>query len=211
MFNEEIVEFGKKIIEELCKKNRFRDPDIQQGVDGEREHAITVLSWVKKLKKNPSMPLQISALFHDIDRLVTTGSGGGFEGDRKSKDYLLYKKRHAKRSAEYTCQKLEEFNIKQSIIYKTHFLIEHHDDTLSEIDSYQDNDLEILVAADVFSWFSTTGIKLLHTEGEKRTKDKLRFMLSKTPNFALKLLSEMKINNSTLDKLKNQVFKENSK
>lgn len=203
-----VVEWGTRVITKICEENRFRDEDIQQGVDGEKEHANTVLSWVKKLEKNPSVALQISALFHDIDRLVTPGKGGGFKGDRKSKVYLLHKKAHAKRSANYICQKLEELGTQESIITKTRFLIEHHDDTLEEINGYKDRDLEILVAADSFSWFSTTGINLLKAEGEERTKDKLRFILGKTPKFALELLPEVKISNLVLENLKNQVLKE---
>ncbi|MCX6706225.1 MAG: DUF4202 family protein [Candidatus Woesebacteria bacterium] len=208
MINKEIVEWCTGIINKLCEENRFRNKEIQQGVDGEKEHAITVLSWVKKLEKHPSVALRISALFHDIDRLVTPGAGRGFAGDRKSEEYLLHKKMHAKRSADYTSQKLKEMGIEESIIIKTRFLIEHHDDILEEISSYKDKDLEILVAADAFSWFSTTGINLLKSEGEERTKDKLRFILSKTPKFALELLPEVKINNLVLENLKKHVLKE---
>ncbi len=208
MLKSEVVDSSIQFLNILCEENRYRNSEIQQGVDGEREHAIVVLFWVKKLIKNPSIPLQISAVFHDVDRLITPGVGGGFKGDRGSKEYLLYKKVHAKRSADYAWQKLEDLGISKDIITKTRFLIEHHDDTVEEIDSYNDRDLGILVAADAFSWFSTTGINLLKKEGKERAKDKLRFILSKTPKFALELLPELNIQNSDLDNLKNEILKE---
>lgn len=211
MSNKRLLQLCYKFLDKACKKNIFRDAEIQQGVSGEMKHAKVVLSWVKKLKKSPSLALQSAALFHDIDRIVTPAAGAGFKGDRKSKEYFLHKKAHAKRSADYICQKLEDVGIGKNIISKTRFLIEHHDDTLEEVESYKDRDLEILVAADTFSWFSTTGVKLLKIEGKERTLDKLRFMLGKTPKFALKLLSGVKIEEAVLEDLKNLVLKEINK
>lgn len=211
MLSTVLVERGKKIIDDLCDRNLFRNTEIQQGVEGEKKHAITVLGWVEKLKPNPSVALQIAALFHDVDRLITPGEGGGFKGDRNSKEYLVHKKAHAKRSAVYAYKMLKEFNLEEKDIGRTVFLIEHHDDTLEEIERYKDRDLEILVTADSFSWFSTTGVNLLKAEGVERTKDKLRFILSKTPKFALKLLPQVKIENPVLENLKDQILDEINK
>lgn len=207
----EILTLSLKLFNRVLEDNRHRDKEIQQGIEGERKHAQEVLGWIKKLRRKPPLPLKIAALFHDIDRVVTPGVGSGFSGDRKSKEYFLHKKAHAKRSADYICQKLEDVGIGKNIISKTRFLIEHHDDTLEEVESYKDRDLEILVAADTFSWFSTTGVKLLKVEGKDRALDKLRFMLGKTPKFALKLLSRVKIKEPVLEDLKNLVLKEINK
>lgn len=208
MSQSEAIDYCLKDLDFLCENNKYRSGDIQQGVDGEKEHAVIVLQWVNKLENNPSVPLQVSAIFHDVDRLITSGQGSGFKGDRNSKEYLTHKKAHAKRSADYVCHKLNEFGLDEKLINRVEFLIEHHDDTLEEINMYKDRDLEILVAADTLAWFSTTGVNLLKIEGEKRTKDKLRFMLGKTPKFALKLLPKLKINNPVLDDLKNQILNE---
>src|SRR3989338_5292771 len=71
-----------KLLDEECEKNRYRNHEIMQGVDGEKNHALDVYKWVKEIKKNASTTLKIAALFHDIDRIITPGVGAGFDGEK---------------------------------------------------------------------------------------------------------------------------------
>lgn len=194
------------LLDKICDENRHRDKEIMQGIDGEKEHARSVLRWVKKLEKNPSEELQLAALFHDIDRVVTPGVGGGFKGDRKSKAYENHKKAHAKRSADYITPLLLENRVNSNSADRIKFLIYHHDDTGKKVDSFKDNDLNILVAADSLAFFTSIAPKLYIVEGEKRLRDKVRFMVEKMPKFAISVLSSEKLANPVFEKVKNDII-----
>lgn len=204
----EIIALAEKLLDDACSENRHRDAEIQQGVDGEKEHAQAVLSWVEKLSKRPSTTLRIAALFHDIDRIVNVGVGGGFKGDRRSNEYFEHKKAHAKRSAEYIGARLLQYKTDLKIVGRVQFLIEHHDDRGFEIDQFNDGELKVLVAADSLAFFTTTAPKMYAAEGKDRFNDKLRFMIEKMPSFARDMLASQRLGNEVFEKLKNEILME---
>ncbi len=206
MSDELILKKCLDLLDEVCDKNRYRDDEIMQGIEGEMEHAETVFEWVKKLLKNSSFELQIAALFHDIDRVVTPGVGGGFKGDRKSKEYEQHKKAHAKRSAEYIIPLLKTNGIDARVLKRVKFLILHHDDTGKEVESFKDIDLNTLVAADSLAFFTSIAPKLYKAEGEERLRDKVSFMIEKMPSFARNLLASQRLENPIFDRIKNEVI-----
>ncbi len=208
MIGEVVLKYVYAILNQACEKNKHRDIEIMQGISGEKEHAESVLLWVRKLSKYPSLELQSAAVLHDIDRIVTPGVGGGFEGDRNSKAYEEHKKAHAKRSADYVCPLLLEKGILPVFVDRVGFLIMHHDDTGIEIENHDDRDLDILVASDSLAFFTSISPRLYAVEGEKRTKDKIRFMINKMPQFARNLLRQQQLENKTFEHMKNEVLAE---
>lgn len=204
----EIIQKAKKLLKKICEEYRHHDKDIMQGIRGEELHALGVLTWVERLNPKASIPLKLAALFHDIDRVVTPKAGGGFKEDRRSKAYLRHKKKHAKRSAEFIIPILKKQNVNDTILKKTKFLILHHDDTGEEIEGINNPDLNYLVAADTFAFFTSIAAKLLEAEGEKRIKDKIRFMVDKVPDSIRPLLWEHKFKNPIFNNLKNEIVRE---
>ena len=192
------INIAWKMFDEACSNNKHRELEIQQGLDGERRHAESVLGWVLKIKSKASNSLQFSAIFHDIDRVVTPGVGSGFKGDRSSREYFVHKKTHAKRSADFICELLTSEAEPKEFVNRLRFLIEHHDDEKYEIEKLNDADLDTLVTADTLSWFTTTGPNLLKAEGVIRAKKKFDFMISKLPKFAIKYLSDIKFTDERL-------------
>ncbi|MDD5291375.1 MAG: DUF4202 family protein [Patescibacteria group bacterium] len=205
---DKIIENAKKILEETCKKYKYHNKDIMQGVEGERLHALDVLRWAEKLNPDASIPLKLAALFHDIDRIVTPKMGGGFKGDRKSKAYFLHKKRHAERSAEFIVPILKKNGANSNILKKVKFLITHHDDLGKKIGEINDSDLNYLVASDNFAFFTSIAQKLLKADGAERVKDKIRFMVDKLTDSARLFLWEYRLKNGPFDRLKNEIIKE---
>lgn len=205
---EDVLGHGHTILNQACEQNRHRDAEIMQGIDGEKEHAEAVLSWVRKLSKYPSLELQTAAVLHDIDRIVTPGVGAGFEGDRVSKEYEEHKKAHAKRSADYIFPLLLEKGIHPKFVDRVRFLILHHDDRGVEVESYNDDELKILVTADSFAFFTSIAPKLYAAEGEERLREKVRFMVEKMPQFARKLLATHHLDDAVFERIKIQVLAE---
>ena len=204
---EEIAK-AKKLLQEICEKHKENDKDIMQGIKGEKLHAFDVLEWIEKLNPNASMPLKLAALFHDVDRIITPGAGGGFKGDRNSETYENHKKMHAKRSAEFIIPLLKEIVKDEKMIEEVNFLINHHDDTGAEVEEIKNTELNYMVAADSFAFFTTVAPKLYAAEGKERIKDKVKFMIEKMPEFARKMLSEHTLDNQIFNDLKNGVIEE---
>ncbi|HXJ91631.1 MAG TPA: HD domain-containing protein [Terriglobia bacterium] len=205
------VTVAGKMLDTICADYSAHNKDIMQGTEGERIHALDVLAWVQRLKQSPALSLRLAALFHDIDRVVTAKKGAGFKGDRRSKAYLLHKKRHARRSARFIIPLLERQGFPQRVLHRTRFLILHHDDTGREVDKLRDSDLNCLVAADTFAFFTSIAPALFVAEGESRTGDKIRFMVDKLPERARRLLSKRQLDNPTFNKLKDEIIREYSR
>ena len=186
---EEIAK-AKKLLQEICEKHKENDKDIMQGIKGEKLHAFDVLEWIEKLNPNASMPLKLAALFHDVDRIITPGAGGGFKGDRNSETYENHKKMHAKRRAEFIIPLLKEIVKDEKMIEEVNFLINHHDDTGAEVEEIKNTELNYMVAADSFAFFTTVAPKLYAAE------------------FARKMLSEHTLDNQIFNDLKNGVIEE---
>jgi ribosomal protein S27AE len=177
-----------------------------QGVGGEYRHGNDVLSWVQRLSPRATLPLQLAALFHDIDRVVTPGKGGGFRGNRNSAAYALHKKQHAQRSAVFIGPRLREIGFVSRVVERALFLIRHHDDTGEEVEVLRDPDLNTLVAADTFAFFTSIAPKLYATEGEARLRDKVRFMVDKLPDDARLLLWRSRLRNSVFERIKAEIL-----
>lgn len=202
------IKKAKKLLSEICIKYKKNDKDIMQGVNGEKKHSFDVLKWVERLNPKACISLKIAAIFHDIDRIITPKAGGGFKGDRNSKAYERHKKAHAKRSSDFIIPLLQKIILDKKIIKKIKILIIHHDDTGKEIEKYNNKNLNYLVAADSFAFFTTVAPKLYAAEGGERVKDKIRFMVEKMPEFARKILKKQKLKNKIFNRLKNEIIKE---
>jgi hypothetical protein len=197
------LETGRQLLADICASHAASDSDIMQGVAGEQEHALDVLGWVQKLRPDAGLPLCLAALFHDLDRIVTPKAGGGFKGDRSGPEYAAYKKQHAARSAAFIAPLLLNRGISSDIVDRTIFLILHHDDTGEEVAALSDAELDCLVAADTFAFFTSIGPKLYAAEGEARLRDKIRFMVGKLPDNSRQLLRKHRLSNEIFDRLKN--------
>ncbi len=206
--DEELLSQLSILFENVAEENRYREGEIMQGIDGEKAHAYDVLSWVRQLSETTSIELEIAALFHDIDRIITPGVGGGFKGNRSSNDYIDHKKAHARRSAMFICNEMRKLNVEPKLIKRVEFLIQHHDDPQQEVEQINDKELNILVSADTFAFFTTIAPKLYEAEGEDRLHDKIKFMVEKIPNFTKQLLRAHYVGNDIFERIKNQVFLE---
>lgn len=202
------MKIAKKILQEICYQHRRFDKLIMQGTEGERLHGLDVLSWVEKLNPQAAKALKLAALFHDIDRVVNPKMGGGFKGDRNSASYLNHKKRHAKRSANYIIPILRKNGASAKILKQARFLITHHDDSGEEVSKKNNQDLNTLVSADSFAFFTSIAPKLYKAEGKERIKDKIKFMVEKLPGFSRIALWEKPLADKFFNGLKNEIIKE---
>lgn len=107
----------------------------------ERSHAENTLLWVKKLKPNTSLSLQIAALAHDIER----SSSQRYKSE-DFQSYEEYKKAHSERGAVILEEILRCHNLDEEIVSEATNLVKLH-----EIGGTENAD--ILMDADSISFF----------------------------------------------------------
>lgn len=107
----------------------------------ESSHAKNTLWWVKKLKPDASMALEIAALAHDLER--------GIAPRCREKDFETheeYKKAHSERSALILEKILRYYSLDEDLIAETIELVRLHEVGGSE-------EAEVLMDADSISFF----------------------------------------------------------
>lgn len=107
----------------------------------ESSHGENTLLWVKKLKPDASLALQIAALAHDIERGVSPRYK-----DENFEDHEEYKKAHSERGAQILERILRQRNIDEKVITDATNLVRLH-----EVGGTTDAD--ILLDADSISFF----------------------------------------------------------
>lgn len=162
---------------------RLSEKEIGARIEREVAHGFDTQRWVLILNPSASDELLVAALLHDVERIVNLELDKGFSGDRGSVEYQIYKKNHALRSAAFVNEELISMGIPVPQVLKISLLISHHDDNGSEVEEHNDSDLNVLVAADSFSFFTSVAPDMLAREGETRLQDKIYFMIEKmTPS-----------------------------
>ncbi|MBV9493017.1 MAG: DUF4202 family protein [Acidobacteria bacterium] len=134
-------------------------------------HARDTWQWVLRLDREASLPLQLAALFHDVERLAT-------EADRRvehlSANYQRFKDRHAAGSASITGSILTRIGIDAQTCKRTVDLIAAH-----ERYSEEDVELRLLNEADALSFFSLNSGGFYDYFGPDHTRKKIRYTLGR--------------------------------
>lgn len=171
-------------------ESRSTSEELAARIEREIAHGSDVLRWVLTLDPDASAELQVAALLHDAERIANLDTDTGFQGDRNSPEYEQYKRDHALRSATLAVERLTLMGVNPVVVARVAFLIAYHDHTGSEVEELADPDLNTLVAADSFSFFTSIASDMLAREGEERLQKKVYFMVEKMPVFLRKLLAE---------------------
>ena len=86
------------------------------------------------------------------------------------------------------------------------FLISHHDDTEHEVRELNDPELDVLVAADTLTFFGSAAELILEKFGPTELAGKVKFMISKMPKRFRKILNEIKLENKTVETIKQETL-----
>lgn len=133
------------------------------------------------------MALQIAALTHDIDRIVSEWKGYGSYHNGNLVDYQTYKSNHARRSASFIGDKMNKRHFPKDLIKRIEFLISHHDDQAAD-----DPEIQLLQAADALSFFSVFSKESYEVLGSD-IRLKIKFSLNKIPSAQRSYLEKIKM------------------
>lgn len=157
--------------------NILRESDL----DLEAEHAENTLLWVKKLKPEASLALQIAALGHDLER----GRPDRFKSE-DFKDHAEYKKAHSEKGAEILEEILKKYKLDTKIIQEAANLVKIH-----EVGGTEDAD--ILQDADSISFFDNNLEFYIGYKGLEGAKKQVKYKFERCSPRAQKCIKDLEV------------------
>lgn len=161
-------------------------------------HSRDVWQWTVRLDPDASLAVQLAALFHDVERLVS-------EADRRvehrASDYQAFKDEHARRGAEMADAALSEAGVDAATRARAARLIGGHEHPPAPGDPDAD-DLALLNDADALSFFSLNSPGYLDWFGPEPTRRKVAFTLGRLRPAARARLDRIRLRPDVRDILK---------
>ncbi|HEX8618413.1 MAG TPA: DUF4202 family protein [Thermoanaerobaculia bacterium] len=150
----------------VLRKHRALHDLEKPLVRADYNHALDVRQWLLRLEADASLDLQLAALFHDVERLVS-------EADERvehlAADYQGFKDEHARRGADMTKSVLAEAGVSERVAGRVAELIARHERRSD------DPELALLNDADALSFFSLNSHGYASYFGPEQTKKKVAY------------------------------------
>ncbi|MFL6194309.1 MAG: DUF4202 family protein [Thermoanaerobaculia bacterium] len=139
-------------------------------VRADYDHALDTWQWVLRLSPEAGLAVQLAALFHDFERLVSEADA---RVEHRSPDYQAFKDRHAERGAELADAVLQRVGIDEAARRRTARLIARHESP--DPDDPDAGGLALLNDADALSFFSLNSAGYLDYFGPGQTRRKVAY------------------------------------
>jgi hypothetical protein len=139
-------------------------------VQADFDHALDTWQWVVRLEPRASLSVQIAALFHDVERLVSESQR---RIEQHALDYQQFKNDHAVRGAELATALLHETGVPARAGQDAARLIAMHEQRS------QDREAALLADADALSFFSLNSAGFADYYGPEHTRMKIAYSLNR--------------------------------
>jgi hypothetical protein len=179
----------------ILERHRDLHPIHKPLVRADFDHAIDVWQWVLRLDPGASLELQVAALFHDIERLV---SEADVRTEQSADDYLSFKQQHALAGADMLRSCLANVGLPSESIDRTSSLVARHEQPADDVE------LKLLNDADALSFFSLNSPGFLRYFGIEHTASKVAYTLARMSDEARALLAEIRLEPTLTDLLREQ-------
>lgn len=156
----------------------------QELVRADYAHALDTWQWTLRLDPDASLALQLAALFHDVERLVSEPL---IRIEQHAADYVAFKRAHARRGAELTAATLGDVGLPPAIVQRVTELIATHESAGADPEAALLND------ADALSFFSRNSAGFADYYGPKHTRTKVRYTYLRASPRALNSLATVRL------------------
>jgi hypothetical protein len=170
-------------LEGVLEAHRALHDSSKPLVRADFDHSLDTWRWVLRLCPEASAPLQLAALFHDIERLETEADA---RVEHLARDYLTFKRRHAARGAHIAARVLAPVGIDTDTLERMVELIAAHEQPR------EDFELMLLNDADALSFFSLNSCGYLRYFGVTQTWNKVDYTLRRMSRAARALLPTLR-------------------
>jgi hypothetical protein len=133
-------------------------------------HALDTWQWVLRLEPGAELAVQVAALFHDVERLL---SEADTRVEHRAADYQAFKDAHAARGAELTGALLEELEVDTATRERVRWLVTKHERPGA------DAALALLNDADALSFFSLNSSGFVRYFSPEHTRRKVAYTLAR--------------------------------
>lgn len=144
-------------------------------VRADYNHALDTWQWMLRLSPQASLAVQLAALFHDVERLI---SEADVRVEHHATDYQAFKDDHARRGAELAKTVLEKAGVDAGTRARAARLIAAHEHPPAPGDPDAEN-AALLNDADALSFFSLNSVGYLDYFGPEQTRRKVAFTLGR--------------------------------
>lgn len=144
-------------------------------VKADFDHAIDTWQWMLRVNPAASLPAQLAALFHDIERLE---SEADVRVEQHAPDYQAFKDAHASRGAERTFEILRVSGVDESVAARTAAIVALHERRGRDVE------IDLLNDADALSFLSLNSSGYLDYFGREQTRRKLAYTVARMSDLA---------------------------
>jgi hypothetical protein len=155
-----------QLFDRVLRRHRALHDVEKPLVRADFNHALDVWQWVLRLDGAASLPLQLAALFHDVERLV---SEADVRVEHLAGDYQAFKDAHARAGAAMTRTVLAECGVAEKISERVADLVARHERPSP------DPELALLNDADALSFFSLNASGYADYFGPEQTMKKVAY------------------------------------
>ena len=152
-------------------------------------HALDTWQWSLRLDAAAALPLQLAALLHDIERLISEADA---RVEHHAADYQAFKDGHAERGAELAADLLARAGVDAGTRRRTARLIAAHERAPASGD-LDAGELALLNDADALSFFSLNSVGYLDYFGPEATRRKVAYTLRRLRPEARPYLAGMRL------------------
>jgi hypothetical protein len=161
-------------------------------IAADHDHALDTWRWLLRLCADAPLPLQVAALFHDVERLVTEADG---RIEHRALDYVAFKRAHAQAGARFLSSVLARLRAPGELIEEACALIAHHEGRAAGTPAPASAPL--LETADALSFFSLNAPGFLRHFGLEHTARKIAYTLARLDEAGRAWLARLKLTGVT--------------
>jgi hypothetical protein len=166
--------------------------DLSQPlVRADHSHALDTWQWVLRLDPRAGLAVQLAALFHDVERLL---SEADVRIEHRAAVYQDFKDPHARRGARLADEALDDAGVDEVTRRRVARLITGHERPPSPAD-LDAPDLALLNDADALSFFSLNSPDYMDYFGPEATRRKVAYTLARLRPAARRRLSHLRLRN----------------
>jgi hypothetical protein len=158
-------------------------------VRADYDHALDTWQWLLRLAPDAGLAVQLAALFHDIERLISEADA---RVEHRAADYQVFKDAHAARGAELADALLEEAGVDAEVRRRAARLITLHEQPPEAADPDAEA-ISLLNDADALSFFSLNSVGYLDYFGPEQTRKKVDYTLRRLRPAARSYLAGMRL------------------
>jgi hypothetical protein len=154
------------LFDAILARHRALHPLDKPLVAADYDHALDTWRWVLRLDGEASMALQVAALFHDVERLV---SESDTRVEQHAADYPAFKRAHAAAGARMAAAVIAMVGAPGALVTRVAELVATHES------SDGDREKALLNEADALSFFSLNAPGFLRYYGPEHTAKKVAY------------------------------------